>query len=345
MKKSQKVNNLILVILAIIDLAFGITSLFLSQIEWQICALISSTLTLIQIIRICVLYKEERKGEIFTLVVGIFDIITGVLSVALAIYAFKAICTLLSGLKAFKASKVAIQSSKALQLSKPITSKIMRKLLPIFSSFIIKKLRGKTQMENKKDTFVSYLKNNPKTIIGIIGSVVASLVCGGTTSYGMVLGNVAIPLWAKIIIGAVVFLVFAALTILGTISSGWENNAKVLTRSIAVQMGYENAVNVLEQAKAQYDAEQERKAEQEKAKEEQEKAVYRAKYIALVGTGYTGSLDDFIKEQKEEEKQAKLEAEKQEKEREEELLKAKWMEEIRLGATDLGFDKWKKTQN
>lgn len=345
MPKRQQIDNIILVCLAFVDLSFGIVSLCLTQIEWQICAVVASLLSLIQIVRILILYKGERKGEIITLIIGILDIGTGVLSVVLVYMAIKAISTVLSGLKLFKASKVAIQSSKAFQLSKPVATKVVRVLFPTLSTYILKKLnRKKEQLKmEKKDTFITYLKNNPKTIIGLVGSIVSSLACGGATSYGLVLGNIEIPLWAKIIIGAVVFLSFGFITVLGTISSGWENNLKVATRELAVKLGYSNAVNVLEEAKADYDRQQEELAKQEELKKEQELAVYKSQYIAQVSTGnYSGSLDDFIAEQKAKKAEQDALIEKQHEEQQEAELKAKWVEAIRLGETDLGFEQWKK---
>lgn len=196
---------------------------------------------------------------------------------------------------------------------------------------------------SKKDTFVSYLKNNPKTIIGLVGSVLSSLVCGGATSYGMVLGNVEIPLWAKVIIGAVVFLVFGAITILGTISSGWENNLKVETRKLAVKLGYENAVDLLEQAKEDYDKQVAIKLEQEKAEEERKIAIYKAQYVAQVNAGYLGSLDDYIAEQKQKELEQKEMQEKADQERQEAVLKSQWIQAISSNQTNLGFEEWKKT--
>lgn len=344
MPKRQQIDNIILVCLAILDLAFGIVSLFLSRIEWQICAVVSSLISFIQIVRICILYKNERKGEIVTLIIGILDICTGVLSVILVYVAIKAISTLLSGLKLFKASKVAIQSSKAIQLTKPIATRLAKAMFPTLSAYLLKLFNKKRSKQmNKKDTFVTYLKNNPKTIIGLVASVLSSLVCGGATSYGMVLGNIEIPLWAKVVIGAVVFLAFGFITVLGTISSGWENNLKVETRQLAVKLGYENAVNLLEQAKADYDKQEEIKLEQAKAEEERQIAMYKAQYVAQVNAGYLGSLEDYIVEQQAKVAEQKALQEKQEEERKEAMLKSQWIQAISSGTTDLGFEQWKKT--
>jgi len=347
MLRARSIDNILLLIFSVLDLAFGIVSLALPQIEWQICALVSSIITLIQIIRIVIIYKEERKSEIFTLIISICDICTGVLSVLLLIYALKALSALFSGLRVFKATKVAIQSSKALQVSKPITTKLAQKVLPIITTYFIRNIknkisRGKT-MELKKDTFISYLKNNPKTIVGLVSSIVASLACGGATSYGMILGNVAIPLWAKAIIGCVVFLVFGALTVLGTISSGWENNAKVLARQIAVDMGYGNAVEALEQAKEQYDAVKEREAQEKKAKDEAERQNYKRAYLDQVNNGsYIGSLDDYIAEQEQIKALKEKEQEIADREAKETELKNQWVIEVSNGTTELSFEKWKK---
>ena len=341
----QILNNWILVFLSGIDLLFGILSLILTSFEWQLCSLISSSITLIQVIRIMILYKNNVKAEILTLILSIIDVATGILSVLLFIYVIKAIAIVVSGTKVFKTSKVAIQTTKAIELVKPVGKKV----LPIVSTFFIKILKIKpiykenTKMA-KKDSFKDFIKNNPRTICGVVCSVIASAFSGFGTSYGMIIGKVQLPFWAEIIIGAVVFLAFASVSILGVISSGYETNLKVTLRKLASQLGYGNACNSLEIALDQFNAELEKAKAEEERLAELEKEKYKSAYVKAVATGYVLSLDEFIEEQKKVEAEEKAKVEEAKKEQAEAQLKAKWVLAIQTGATSLGFDEWKKEQ-
>lgn len=342
-ENKQIIDQWVLVILSSIDLLFGILSLILSQFEWQLCSLISSCITLIQVVRIMILYKSNIKAEILTLILSIIDVATGIMSVLLFVYVVKAIAVLVSGTKVFKTSKVAIQTTKALELVKPVG----RKVLPLVSTFFIKILKIKPINKEKqkmktKDSFKDFIKNNPRTILGVVASVIASACSGVSTSYGLILGNVKLPLWAEIIIGAVVFLVFAAVSVLGVISGGYETNIKVALRKLATQLGYGNACNSLEVALDQYNAELEKAKAIAEAEEQAAKAKYKAGYVNAVATGYILSFDEYIAEQKQIELENQAKVEQAKLEQAEAQLKAQWIAEIQSGATALGFEAWKK---
>lgn len=278
------------------------------------------------------------------MILAIIDVATGVLSVLLFIVVIKALTIIISGTKVLKASKVAIQTTKALEFIKPIGKKV----LPLVSTMFIRLLKQKPNiyketktMEKRKDSFKDFIKNNPRTIIGVVCSVIASAASGAGTSYGMILGNVKLPLWAEVILGVVVFLAFAVLSVIGVISDGFETNIKVQVRKLATKLGYENACESLESALDIYEAEQEKEkliAEQEA---EQAKAKYKQGYVNAVMGGYVKSFDEYVEEQKaaelaKEEEQAKIAAEQAEI-----ALKQKWIAEIQGGITTLSYDAWK----
>lgn len=344
--RHQVIENWVLVSLSIVDLLFGILSLIFTQLEWQLCALISSCLTLIQVVRIMILYKNNIRAEILTLLLSIIDVATGVFSVLLFLYVMKAIAILLSSAKVFKVSKVAIQTSKALEFIKPVSKKV----LPLVSTFFVRLLKLKpniykeSKKMTKKDSFKDFIKNNPRTILGVVASVIASAFSGFGTSYGLILGKVQVPFWAEIVIGAVVFLAFAAISIIGVISSGYETNVKVALRKMASQLGYGNACESLEVALDQFNAELEKEKAQKEFEEEQAKAKYKAGFVSAVARGFVGSFDDYIAEQKQAELDAAAEAEKLAAEKAEQELKAQWVADIQAGATTLSFDAWKKTK-
>ena len=339
-------DNWLLVALSFIDLIFGVISLVLTNYEWQLCSLISSCLTLIQVVRIMILYKSNIKAEVLTLILAIIDVATGVLSVLLFIVVVKALTILISGTKVFKASKVAIQTTKALELIKPTAKKV----LPLVSTIFIRLFKNKpniykeTKTMEKKDSFKDFIKNNPRTIIGVVFSVVASAASGVGTSYSLFLNNVKLPFWAEIIVGVVVFLAFAVLSVIGVVSEGFETNAKVQIRKIASQLGYDSACESLEQALEIYKAEQEKEKQLAEQKAEQEKARYKQGYLNAVVGGYVNSFDDYIAEQKALESARKEEQEKKLAEREEQNLKQKWVLDIQSGKTTLSFDSWKAEQ-
>lgn len=131
----KALDNRTLLILSVIDLLFGIVSMCLTSIDWQICSLIASLLSFVMILKILVTYRSDLKSNVSTLVISIADIFTGALSVALVVYALKAIVVLVSSLKV---TKVAVQTSKAVKLveaTKPFAVKTLPKVGAIFIAF------------------------------------------------------------------------------------------------------------------------------------------------------------------------------------------------------------------
>lgn len=321
----KALDNRTLLILSVIDLLFGIVSMCLTSIDWQICSLIASLLSFVMILKILVTYRSDLKSNVSTLIISIADIFTGALSVALAVYALKAIVVLVSSLKV---TKVAVQTSKAVKLmeaTKPIAVKTLPKVGAIFIAFCatnINKKRGKTMAKEKvvkekkakkQSAFAIYLKNNPKTICGIVASFIASAMSGAGASCGIVYGNAQIPLWASIIIGVLVFGLLMAILCLGCVSAGWESPVMVALRKTAKALGFGKSVDLVEQAYAEAEAQKANEEAQAIAKAKADHDMYEAEYRREVADGNClVSLDEFIEQKKAEaeqrqQEQAKLE--------------------------------------
>lgn len=253
--------------------------------------------------RVIVRYEVSLKGNISTLIISILDILTGVLSVALAVYAIKAVSVALS---TFKSTKIAIQSSKALKLAevgKPIVKTALPKMGGCVGVFILslKKKRGNTmaekenkqvvKKERKPSPFLIYLKNNPKTIVGLIVSIITSAMSGAGVSLGMIFGAEGIPVWAGVLVGVVLFGLLLTALCFACLGQGLETPQMVALRKVIKEIGFGDALNIVEAEYAKCQAEQ-----------AQKDAINRAKYEqsyknAVVNGTYNGSLDDYIVEQ------------------------------------------------
>lgn len=189
--------------------------------------------------------------------------------------------------------------------------------------------------------FLNWLKNNPKSILGIVSGFIASLSGGAITVGGLYFGNVQLPLWAIIVIGCVVFGALFALVALGVTGAGFESPVKKMLRQFAVKLGFGEAVTALENTYAQYEAEQEAKAEAERVALEQAQAKYKEEWrVAILNGRFDGSLEEYIakKAQEEAEAQARLE----EAQREQALAKAKveWRNAVANGEYIGSFVDW-----
>ena len=105
----------------------------------------------------------------------------------------------------------------------------------------------------KENKFLTFLKNNPKSILGIIGGLVASVAGGAVTAGGMYWGNVQLPLWAVIVIGVVVCLVLFVFIALGVNGAGFESPAKKALRLVANKLGFGKAVEALDKVEQEYE--------------------------------------------------------------------------------------------
>lgn len=189
--------------------------------------------------------------------------------------------------------------------------------------------------------FLNWLKNNPKSILGIVSGFIASLSGGAITVGGLYFGNVQLPLWAIIVIGCVVFGALFSLVALGVTGAGFESPVKKMLRQFAVKLGFGEAVTALENTYAQYEAEQEAKAEAERVALEQAQAKYKEEWrVAILNGRFDGSLEEYIakKAQEEAEAQARLE----EAQREQALAKAKveWRNAVANGEYTGSFVDW-----
>lgn len=173
----------------------------------------------------------------------------------------------------------------------------------------------------KENKFLTFLKNNPKSILGIISGFIASVSGGAIISGGLYFGNVELPFWAVIVIGVVVCLALFVFIALGVNGAGFESPIKKSLRTIATQLGFGKAVEALDKIEKEYEAEQKAQEEAEKAELEMAQAKYREVWKnAIINGTFDGSLDEYIAQKQEEEKAReearKVELEKQELERE-----------------------------
>ena len=266
---------------------------------------------------------------------AIAQTITTVIATAVSFIAV-IICTQIS--KAFAKS-----IARALGiLLKPIVKKLTYK---VGNDKIIKIKRFidmcKEKIKNNK--FLQFLKRNPKSIVGVLAGVVASLAGGALTTGGLYVGGVELPLWAKIVIGCVVFAVLALLTILGVTGAGFESKIKLALREVATRLGLGEAVVALEKVEQEFIAEQEKQAELEKKAEEERLAKYSIAWRTAIANGsFDGSLQEYIDEMAKKEEEARhLEEERVAKEKAIKI-KNEWRTAVLKGEFTGSLVEWEK---
>lgn len=157
----------------------------------------------------------------------------------------------------------------------------------------------------KENKFLSFLKNNPKSILGVISGFIASIAGGAVTAGGMLWGNVQLPLWAVIVIGVVVCIALFVLIALGVNGAGFEGPTKKALRLLANKLGFTKAVEALDKVEQEYEAEEAAKAEAEKIEQERIQAKYKEAWrIDVLNGNFEGSLDAYIEEKQKAEAEA-----------------------------------------
>ena len=176
----------------------------------------------------------------------------------------------------------------------------------------------------KENKFLNFLKRNPKTIVGMVSGLIASIATGGATTCGLLVGHVELPLWANICIGVIICIVLFIANIFGVKGAGFENVKQYEGRKIAEKVGFDKAYDAILKAEQDFEAEEEeakQKAEAEKAEQEKAQEEARAKYESEWRAGMLDgsvsvdvSLDDYVaeKQKAEEEKAAEIEKAKEE---------------------------------
>lgn len=303
--KNNRKDKAVLLVLSIFDLMFGIIAYFLPQAEWQIIATIASVITFVLVLRLFIVYSSERKSNVTTLILGLCDIATGVLSILVAVYTIKAIAIVATGATAFKAAKIFIQSEKAIKLTKtlePAAQKITVKALPLIIAFIIDRInkRRKRKMDEKVevieevkekkvnafkklfDGIKTQLKTNPITITGSAFAAVFSAVMGWFSSYILPMLNGNIPSWAFYLSVVVISVVVFAICEIFIVVLGKDSVLSKRGKDLLKQIGLGDAVSILEAENDKRVKEAEEKAKIEKAaKAEAEKeAEENAKMLA-----------------------------------------------------------------
>jgi hypothetical protein len=186
----------------------------------------------------------------------------------------------------------------------------------------------------KENKFLTFLKNNPKSILGIISGFIASIAGGAVTAGGMYWGNVQLPLWAIIVIGAVVCIALFIFIVLGVNGAGFEGPAKKALRLLANKLGFTKAVEALDKVEQEYEAEEAAKAEAEKIEKERIQAKYQEGWRLDVLNGmFEGSLESYI----EEKQKAEAEAEAKIKEEQARLALEEQKRQYRSAVANNGY--------
>lgn len=198
----------------------------------------------------------------------------------------------------------------------------------------------------KENKFLNFLKRNPKSIVGILVGLIASIASGGATTCGLVIGNVELPLWAEICIGVVICVALFVCIALGVTGAGFENSLKQKLRLLAEKLGFGQAVEALDKAEAEYEAEEEAKAEAERLANEKEQERYKEAWrLAIVQRKFDGSLEEFIAVKQEEEAEAKAKQEEAEKEQALARAKTEFINAVANNGYIGSFENWQAEQN
>lgn len=197
----------------------------------------------------------------------------------------------------------------------------------------------------KENKFLNFLKRNPKSIIGILVGLIASLASGGATTCGLLFGNVELPLWANICVGVVVCVVLFISIVFGVKGAGFENAKQYQGRKVAEKLGFDKAYDAILKAEQDFEAEEEAKAEQEKEEQEKRQAQYKEAWRNDILNGaFDGSLEEYtvVKEQELAELKAKQEEEK--KQAQLERLKAEYRSAVANEGYTGSFADYQKEQ-
>ena len=218
------------------------------------------------------------------IILSAIDLVAGVLSIVFSQLAIQVIAALASGATLIKAIRIA----KATKLAKAIkieetAIKVATNAIPAVAAVVTKcvhKLSKKENIAMKEllQKLKQEVKNNPITILTTLFET-ACCGGGGYAVYRFLLGYSAkIPYpWNIVLTVAITLVIYVALA-LATIYLGRDNKVFALIRKLVKVVGGEKAVDALEQVEgelnaiAEKEAEQQRLAEEKKAREEEIKA-------------------------------------------------------------------------
>lgn len=241
MFKYKKKSKLLLsiFIVSIIDLLFGILSMVFEPFEWQLISTLASVLSFILVARLMIEYKEKTASNIIVLVIGAMDILTGILSIALAIQMLRLVALSFS---VFKVSKTGIQGIKAFKIGEQIVKPFTKKFIPLLSSSLIiyfdKIFKGgQTKLAEKKENkFLTFLKNNKKTLTGLIFDFSAMVGASYLTVMAF-LENTGLPIYACILIAVAIYVFVGVILGLAICGRGLENSQKVQLAKFLNKLG------------------------------------------------------------------------------------------------------------
>lgn len=279
--ESSKTTRVVVYILSFMDILTGIMSMSISQMA--IPALLFTLSTFIICIIEFVKAKKENTHEesIALLGLSILDVLTCTLAI---FFAFMMIPIIISKLlKWIKWLKVFIQTKKVKNFWKTIKPVVI---------IAVATLKGENGKIKKGDVtmsnFLDYLKANKKTISGAIVGIITALGTGGGTAGALMIGNVDLPTFANIIIGAVIAILTAVVNLLGVFGKGKETPEEYAERKEAEAKAKEEKQKLLEAEKEKQAKLAEAKAYIEKqklAKQKEEEERLLAEYEQLKAQG------------------------------------------------------------
>lgn len=204
----------------------------------------------------------------------------------------------------------------------------------------------KEKIQNNK--FLNFLKRNPKSILGILVGVGASVASGGATTCGLIVGDVQLPLWAEICIGVVICIVLAIPICLGVNGAGFENATQSLSRKLAETFGVEKAYDAILKAKQDFDAEEEatakaaeEKAETDRIELEKRMVAYADAWNIEVSRKTTElGFDEYVEKKEAELAEVKAKQAAAEEERARENAKTAWIKAATTGGYKGSFEEW-----
>ncbi len=193
----------------------------------------------------------------------------------------------------------------------------------------------------KENKFLNFLKRNPKSIVGILVGFIASIVSGGATTCGLLIGNVELPLWANICIGIVICAALFIAICFGVNGAGFENALKYQGRKLAEKLGVDKAYDAILKAEQDYEAEEEAKAEAERLANEQAQEKYTTAWLAEVAKGiFEGSLEDYIAQKETERIEAQSKKAEEDAAKALQLAKANWRAAVINSGYKGSFEAW-----
>lgn len=220
--------------------------------------------------------KKQRRDQVILIVLSVFDLLAGVLSIVFSALSVQILAAIASGATLFKAVKIAITATKATNVVRDLKPKLIAiTILKIFTAAtrVYNKNHnrgGYTRMKNFFKNVATKIKNNPITLVTIILEALAIGFAGGCVIYFQCFKMIPAP-W-DLVVGiactVILYVVFAILTIY----LGYDNEVFAAIRKTLKTIGGKNSEAIITAIDAVSEAVK-IEIEKEKAEEEAKKAA------------------------------------------------------------------------